>query len=117
MIFLWAFVIGGAWCVLAQLLIDLTDLKPADVLVGYVVLGVALTGTGLYGHIKDFAGSGATVPLVGFGYALAKGVDEAMKSDGFLGILKGGFTATAAGLSVAIVFALFLSLFSKSKEK
>ena len=96
--YVWAFVVGGAICVVGQLLIDYTKLTPARILVLFVTLGVVLGGLGLYEPLVDFAGAGATVPLTGFGYNMAKGTLEAIREKGFLGIFTGGLTAGAAGL-------------------
>ena len=112
-----AFVVGGALCVIAQLLIDYTKLTPAKILVSYVVLGVLLGGVGVYGPLVDFAGAGASVPLLGFGNTLAKGVREAVAEKGFLGILTGGLKATAGGITVAIVSGLIVSLIFKPRDK
>lgn len=112
-----AFVVGGAFCVIGQLLIDYTKLTPARILVGYVVAGVFLTGIGVYEPLVDFADAGATVPLTGFGYALATGVKKAVGEYGLIGALSGGLTATASGVAAAIVFAFIAALISKSKAK
>ena len=112
-----AFVIGGALCVIAQLLIDYTKLTPAKILVSYVVLGVLLGGVGVYGSLVDFAGAGASVPLLGFGNTLAKGVREAVQESGFLGIFTGGLKATAGGITVANLSGLVVSLIFKPKDK
>ena len=104
--FVWAFLIGGAWCVLAQILLDKTKLTPARILVGYVVLGVFLGAVGLYGPLVDFAGAGATTPLTGFGYLISKGVREAVDEKGLLGALTGGLTAAAGGTAAALCFGL-----------
>ena len=112
-----AFLVGGALCVIAQLLIDYTKLTPAKILVTYVVLGVILGGLGIYQPLVDFAGAGASVPLLGFGNTLAKGVREAVQQDGFLGIVTGGLKATAGGITVAIVAGLLASLIFKPKDK
>lgn len=112
-----AFVVGGLFCVIGQLLIDLTKLTPARILVAYVVAGVILTGVGLYGPLVEFAGAGATVPLTGFGYTLAVGVQHAIEEFGLLGALMGGLTATAAGIAAAIVFGFIAGLVSKSRTK
>ena len=112
-----AFLVGGGLCVIAQLLIDYTRLTPAKILVSYVVMGVILGGIGLYQPLVDFAGAGATVPLTGFGYNLAKGVREAINEDGFLGILTGGLKATAGGITAAIGAGLLASLIFKPKDK
>lgn len=115
--FLKAFVVGGAFCVIAQLLIDYTKLTPARILVSYVVIGAILGGIGLYEPLLDFAGAGASVPLTGFGSTLAKGVREAVDKEGFLGIFKGGLTATAGGITVAIFAGLLASIIFKPKDK
>ena len=112
-----AFVIGGALCVIAQLLIDYTKLTPAKILVSYVVLGVILGGLGIYSPLVDFAGAGASVPLLGFGNTLAKGVREAVQESGFLGIFTGGLKSTAGGITVAILSGLVVSLIFKPKDK
>ena len=115
--YLKAFFVGGAVCLIAQLLIDYTKLTPARILVSFVVLGVILGGVGIYQPLVDFAGAGAAVPLLGFGNTLARGVREAVKEDGFLGILTGGLKATAGGITVAIVAGLLASLIFKPKDK
>lgn len=115
--YLKAFVIGGIICVIGQILIDKTKLTPARILVSYVVAGVLLTGVGLYEPLVEYAGAGATVPLTGFGYNLAKGVQRAVAQDGFLGIFTGGFKATAGGIASAIIFGLIMSLIFKPKDK
>lgn len=115
--YLIAFAVGGALCVIAQLLIDLTRLTPAKILVGYVVSGVILTAVGVYEPLVGFAGCGATVPLTGFGYALAKGVEKAVDKDGLIGALTGGLTATAAGIATALVFGYIVALIFKAKPK
>lgn len=115
--YLKAFAVGGTLCVIAQLLIDYTKLTPAKILVSYVVLGVLLGGIGIYAPLVDFAGAGASVPLLGFGNTLAKGVREAVNADGFLGILTGGLKATAGGITVAITAGLVVSLFFRPRDK
>ncbi|MCM1114347.1 MAG: stage V sporulation protein AE [Clostridium sp.] len=117
MMFLKAFVVGGLICVVGQLLIDLTKLTPAKILVLFVCLGVLLGGIGLYPKLVDFAGAGATVPLTGFGNALAVGVKEAIQKDGFLGVITGGFQACAAGVTVAMLSGLIVALTCKPKDK
>ncbi len=112
-----AFVIGGLFCVIAQLLIDKTKLTPARILVSYVMAGVILGALGLYQPLVDFAGAGATVPLTGFGNLLAKGVHKAVAEQGLLGVLTGGISAAAAGISAAIFFGLLIALIFKPKEK
>lgn len=115
--YLKAFLVGGGICLLAQLLIDYTKLTPAKILVSFVVLGVILGGLGIYQPLVDFAGAGASVPLLGFGNTLARGVREAVQEDGFLGILTGGLKATAGGITVAITAGLLASLVFKPKDK
>mgnify|MGYP002517791439 CR=1 FL=1 len=114
---LWAFLVGGAFCVVAQILIDKTSLTPARILVGYVVAGVILSAVGLYGPLTDFAGAGATVPLTGFGHLLAGGVKEAVAQKGLMGALTGGFTASAAGVTAAMLAALLIALLCRPKDK
>ena len=115
--YLKAFLIGGALCLIGQLLIDKTGLTPARVLVCYVVAGVILGGVGLYGPFAEFAGAGASVPLTGFGNLLAKGVKEAVDEQGFLGIFTGGLKATAGGITAAIAAGLLASLLFRAKDK
>ena len=112
-----AFLVGGFFCLIGQILIDKTKLTPARILVSYVVIGVLLTGVGLYKPLVEFAGAGATVPLTGFGYSLANGVKEAIQTDGFLGIFTGGLKATAGGSTAAIFFGLVTSFLCKAKDK
>lgn len=112
-----AFFIGGALCLVGQLLIDKTGLTPARILVSYVVAGVILGGAGLYGPFAEFAGAGATVPLTGFGNLLAKGVREAVDEQGFLGIFTGGLKAAAGGITAAIGAGLLASLLFRPKDK
>lgn len=112
-----AFFIGGSICLIGQVLIDYTKLTPARILTSYVVVGVFLTAVGVYEPIVDFAGAGATVPLTGFGYSLAKGVVEAVKTYGFVGAFCGGLTATATGISAAMLFGFVMSLIFKSGDK
>lgn len=112
-----AFLIGGIFCLIGQILIDKTKLTPARILVGYVVAGVVLSAVGLYQPITDFAGAGATVPLTGFGHLLAKGVKEAVTEKGFIGILTGGLNTTAGGISAAVIAGLIVSLIFKAKDK
>ena len=112
-----AFLVGGALCALAQILIDKTMLTPARILVSYVVCGVPLGAVGLYKPLIDFAGTGATLPISGFGYLISKGVREAIDSNGFMGILTGGLTATAGGITAALFFGLLASLIFKSKPR
>lgn len=112
-----AFLVGGILCIIGQILIDKTMLTPARILVSYVVIGVILGGIGVYKPLADFAGAGATVPLTGFGYTLAKGVKEAIQQDGFIGILTGGLKATAGGIAAAITAGLLVSLIFRDKDK
>lgn len=112
-----AFVVGGIFCLIGQVLIDKTRLTPARILVSYVVIGVILGALGIYDPLVDFAGAGATVPLTGFGYTLSKGVREAISQDGFLGVLTGGLKATAGGITAAITAGLLASLLFKAKDK
>ena len=115
--YLKAFLIGGTICLIGQILIDKTKLTPARILVSFVVLGVILGGIGIYEPIVEFAGAGATVPLIGFGNTLAKGVREAVDEKGFLGILVGGLKATAGGITAAILLGLAVSILFKPKDK
>ena len=115
--YIWAFVVGGVLCAIGQLLIDKTKLTTARILVLYVVAGVFLTLIGVYEPLVELAGAGATVPLTGFGYSLFKGVVRAIQQQGVLGILTGGLTATAGGITVAIVFGFIIALIFKPKEK
>ncbi|MGI5855510.1 MAG: stage V sporulation protein AE [Candidatus Merdivicinus sp.] len=112
-----AFLVGGALCAVGQVLIDYTKLTPARILVAYVVAGVVLGGLGWYQPLIDFAGAGASVPLTGFGSLLAKGVREAIDKDGLMGVLSGGLTASAAGITAAILFGLIVALVFKPKDK
>ena len=112
-----AFLVGGALCLIGQILIDKTKLTPARILVSYVVIGVFLGAIGVYQPLVEFAGAGATVPLTGFGNTLAKGVKEAIQQDGFLGIFLGGLKAAAGGITAAIVAGLIASLLFKAKDK
>ena len=115
--FVKAFVVGGLICVVGQLLIDLTKLTPARILVSFVTLGVILTGLGIYGPLVDFAGAGATVPLCGFGYTMAMGVQQAVQEKGLLGAFSGGITASAAGIAAAVFFWYLAALFAKPGDK
>ena len=114
---LWAFIIGGAICVIGQLLIDLTKLTPARILVLFVVAGCILGGLGWYDRLVDFAGAGATIPLPGFGNLLATGVKRAVDEKGLLGVITGGFTAMAGGLTIAIVFGYLAALTTSPKGR
>ncbi len=115
--FLRAFLVGGLLCVIAQVLIDKTKLTPARILVVYVVAGVILGAVGLYGPLAEFAGAGATTPLTGFGYLIAKGVKEAIREKGLLGALTGPLTAAAGGTAAALVFGFLVALFCRGKPK
>lgn len=112
-----AFVVGGLLCVMGQILIDKTRLSPARILVGYVVTGVLLGALGVYKPLVEWAGAGASVPLTGFGYAISKGVREAVQESGFLGIFTGGLKATAGGITAAILAGLAVSFLFKDKDK
>ena len=115
--YLWAFVVGGAICTVGQLLIDLTKLTPARILTGYVVAGVVLSAVGLYAPLAEFAGAGATVPLLGFGHLLAKGVRTALAEKGAIGILTGGLSAAAAGITASLVCGVVCSLLGRSHDQ
>ncbi len=115
--YLKAFLVGGALCIIGQLLIDKTKLTPARILVSYVVIGVLLGAVGVYQKLIDFAGAGASVPLTGFGSLLAKGVKEGVQEKGFLGIFTGGLSAAAGGIGAAIVFGWLAGLIFKPKDK
>jgi stage V sporulation protein AE len=115
--FIKAFIVGGLFCLVGQILIDKTKLTPARILVCYVVAGVVLGAIGVYKPLVEFAGAGATVPLTGFGNTLANGVKEAVARDGFLGIFTGGLTASAGGIAAAIFAGLLASLLFKAKDK
>ncbi|MBR1592279.1 MAG: stage V sporulation protein AE [Ruminococcus sp.] len=112
-----AFLIGGTICAIGQVLIDYTKLTPARILTGYVVAGVILSALGIYQPIADFAGAGASVPLTGFGHLLADGIRKAIDRDGFIGILTGGLTAAAGGVTAALLFGLAASLVFPQKDK
>ena len=112
-----AFVAGGLICVIAQILIDKTRITPPKILVGCVGLGVILQAAGLAEPLVKMLGTGITAPIIGFGITLAKGVEKAVSSDGILGILNGGLTATAAGISAVIVLAFLAALVSRPKDK
>lgn len=115
--YVWAFVVGGLICVIGQLLIDYTKLTPARILTGYVVGGVILSAVGLYDPLAEFAGAGASVPLLGFGHLLAQGVMKAVDEIGLPGIFTGGLTAAAGGITASLVFALLAALVGKSKDQ
>lgn len=113
--YLWSFLFGGALCVIAQILIDKTRLTPARILVSYVVAGVILGGIGIYGPIAELVGAGATTPLTGFGYNIARGVRRAVDEKGAIGILTGGLTAASGGTTAALCFGYIAALFAKGK--
>jgi len=115
--FVWAFIIGGAFCAVAQVLIDKTALTPARILVLYVVIGVFLGAVGVYEPLVEFAGRGATVPLTGFGWNLVKGVKKAVAEQGLPGAFTGGFTAASAGLCAAVSFGFLSALLGKPRDK
>ena len=115
--YLWAFLIGGVLCAVGQLLIDLTKLTPARILTGYVVAGVVLSAVGLYAPLAEFAGAGASVPLLGFGHLLAKGVRTAVAEKGAIGILTGGLTAASAGITASLVCGVVCGLVGKSHDQ
>lgn len=115
--YLKAFIVGGAICAVGQILLDKTKLTPARILVSFVVAGVALTALGLYQPLVDWGGAGATVPLTGFGYSLAKGIEKGIAEQGILGILTGGLSATAGGIAAAVLFGWLFSVIFKPGDK
>lgn len=115
--YVWAFIVGGILCAIGQIFIDKTAITPAKLLTGYVCAGVVLSLIGVYDKLVKFAGAGATVPLTGFGYTLFQGVKKAVGEQGFLGIFTGGLTATAGGITAAVVFAVLTALIAKPKTK
>ena len=115
--FVWAFLVGGLICVVGQLLIDLTKLPPARILVLYVVAGVVLSALGWYDPLVDFAGAGATVPLIGFGHLLAQGVMDSVAQSGLVGALTGGFTAAAGGVTASLTAGFLAALLGKSRDQ
>lgn len=115
--YVWAFVIGGLFCAVGEVLIDYTKLTPARILTAYVVAGVILGALGWYRPLVDFAGAGASVPLTGFGNVLVEGVKKAVDENGLLGVLTGGLSGAAGGITAAMFFALIVALLCKSKEK
>lgn len=115
--YLKAFLVGGFICLIGQILIDKTKLTPARILVSFVIIGVILSGLGVYDQLVEFAGAGATVPLTGFGNLLAKGVKEAVNEKGFIGILLGGLRATSGGITAAILGGLIVSIIFRAKDK
>ncbi len=112
-----AFLVGGAICVIGQMLLDLTKLTPAKILVSFVCAGVLLGALGIYDKLVDFAGAGATIPLVGFGNALATGVKQAIREDGFSGVVTGALSACAGGVTVALISGLVVALVTNPKDK
>ena len=112
-----AFLCGGILCAIGQFLIDRTQLTPARILTGYVVAGVLLQAVGVYQYLVDWGGAGATVPLTGFGYSLARGVREAVLARGWIGVLTGGLSATAAGIAAAVLFSFLAALLFKPGDK
>ena len=112
-----AFLCGGLLCAVGQIILDRTNLTPARILTGYVVAGVFLQAVGVYQYVVDWGGAGATVPLTGFGYTLARGVAKAVAEKGLLGVITGGLTATAGGIAAAVVFGLLMAVLFKPKEK
>ncbi len=117
MTYLWAFVIGGTFCAIGQVLVDYTRLTPARILVSYVVAGVILGGLGWYQPLVELAGAGATVPLTGFGNLLSQGVKEAIAEKGWLGIFTGGLTASSGGITAAMIAGLLMALIFRSRDK
>ena len=115
--YVWAFVIGGAMCVIAQILIDKTSLTPARILVGYVVAGVILGAVGIYEPFEKLAGAGASTPLTGFGYVIADGVKDAIDEKGILGILSGALTASSLVITAVLTFSFIAALITKSKPR
>lgn len=114
---MWAFLVGGSLCAVAQILIDRTSITPAKIMVIYVVSGAFLTFVGLYEPVVKLAGAGATVPIIGFGYSVAKGTIKAVTEKGAIGILTGGLTQTSAGITAAVLFAYIVALIRNPKEK
>jgi stage V sporulation protein AE len=112
-----AFLVGGGICLIGQVLIDFTKLTPARILVSFIVAGVILSALGLYGPIAEFAGAGATVPLVGFGHLLAEGVKEAVDEFGLIGVLTGGLSAAATGIGTAITAGFIASLLFRPGDR
>lgn len=115
--YLWAFSVGGLFCVIAQILLDKTALTPARILVGYVVAGVLLGAVGVYAPLAEFAGAGATTPLTGFGFLIAKGIRAAVDERGLIGVLSGALSAASVGTAAALCFGYLAALFSRGKPK
>ena len=112
-----AFLCGGLLCAVGQIILDRTNLTPARILTGYVVAGVFLQAVGVYQYVADWGGAGATVPLTGFGYTLAKGVAKAVAEQGLLGVITGGLTAAAGGIAAAVVFGLLMAVLFRPGDK
>lgn len=112
-----AFILGGAFCLIGQILIDVTKLTPGRILVAFVVAGVLLTAIGIYEPLEKWAEAGATVPLTGFGFAMAKGIEKAIEEQGAIGILTGAMSASAGGVTAAVLCGLIASFVTKPKEK
>ena len=112
-----AFLCGGLLCAVGQIILDRTNLTPARILTGYVVAGVFLQAVGVYQYMVDWGGAGATVPLTGFGYSLAKGVAKAVAEKGLLGVITGGLTAASGGIAAAVVFGLLMAIWCRPKDK
>ena len=115
--YVYVFVVGGLLCAIAQIFIDKTNYSPARIMVSYVLAGVVLTAIGVYDKIVEFAGAGATVPIIGFGYTLAKGAQKAVDADGWIGVLGGGVKGASAGIAAAIFFGMIFALISKPKAQ
>lgn len=115
--YLWAFLIGGLFCAVGQILIDYTKLTPARILVSYVVYPLIISAFGWYKPLVEFAGGGASVPLTGFGHLLAEGIRKAIDEKGFLGVFTGGMTSAAGGITAALIFGLLASIIFKQKDK
>ena len=115
--YLWAFAVGGGICVVGQLLIDYTKLTPARILTGYVVAGVILSAVGLYKPLADFAGAGASVPLLGFGHLLAQGAQHAVDECGLPGAFTGGLTAASGGIAASLIFGIAAAFAGKSRDQ
>ncbi len=117
LMYLKAFLVGGILCAIGELLVMKTAATPARILVGYIVAGVILSAIGIYGPIVEFAGAGATVPLTGFGHALSQGVKHSVQEIGFMGAFTGGLTATAGGITAAVMFGTLIAMLCKPKAK
>lgn len=115
--YIYAFLVGGAICAIGQFFIDKTKLTPARILAGFVVAGAILTAVGIYGPLVKFAGAGATVPISGFGYLLAQGVMESVKTNGWTGVITGGVAAAAGGITAAVLFGFLMAMIFNPKEK